>query len=75
MATNEPLLRPIGSLIPTSVPDKRVVDDARGTGCCHMSNNFYLTLTFGVVFTNVCIFLVSYAKPQIARSLKYTEIG
>jgi len=61
MAPNEPLLQPIGSLIPTTVPDKRAVNDARGTGgCCHMSNNFYLTLTFGVVFTNVCIFLASF---------------
>lgn len=66
MANNyaEPLLQPVGALIPTTVSEQKVVQDARGKGCCHMSNNFYLTLTFGVVFTNVCIFMVRNAKTR-----------
>lgn len=62
----EPLLKPVHP-VPTSThngpiylkqqssPTHHELDVA-GEGCCHFSNNFYLTAAFGVVFAIICVF-------------------
>jgi len=39
-----------------SRPATRHEQDVEGDGCCHFSNNFYLTAAFGFVFSVICVF-------------------
>jgi len=62
----EPLLQPVHP-VPSSTQNGPVYfnqqpstthheRDVAGEGCCHFSNNFYLTAAFGAVFAIICVF-------------------
>ena len=71
----EPLLKPVTVVSSTdqpvyhSRPATRHEQDVEGEGCCHFSNNFYLTAAFGFVFAVICVFQVSILGPAAPTAL------
>jgi len=56
----EPLLQPVTVTHEHAVYNRQPITphekDVAGEGCCHFSNNFYLTAAFGLVFSIICVF-------------------
>ena len=47
--------------------------DVAGEGCCHFSNNFYLTAAFGLVFSIICVFQVRTEYFSMGNVLKSSK--